>query len=121
MFGAIGGDAESVTEPDNVEVNFSFSPDDWRDRPASEGWEESGTITVRIEEPYSQWETGPSLVSMFQLPDDIDPTSVDIQEFDIDDAGNSVRGTARFVDPIAGMMGGDIVAVDGTFEFTCPD
>jgi hypothetical protein len=121
LFGAIGGDAASVTEPDNVEVSFDFSPDDWQERPASEGWEENGSVTLRSEEPYLQWETGPSLIELFNLPAGLDPAAIDITSFDIDDSGRSVQGEAIFIEVTALLTGAEVVPTPGTFAFSCPE
>ena len=85
--GAIGADAVSVSEPDNVDVNFSFSPENWQDRPASEGWTETGTARLDVDDPYQQWESGPSLLEVFNLPnpndscEDRDSAAVSPQSF----------------------------------------
>jgi hypothetical protein len=121
LFGAIGGSAESVTEPDNVEVTFDFSPDDWRERPASEGWEENGSITLRSEEPYLQWETGPSLLELYNLPAGIEAAAIDITTFDIDDTGSSVQGEAVFLEIVSIITGAAAEPTTGTFAFSCPD
>ncbi len=120
-FGAIGGAAESVTEPENVEVNFSFSPDDWQQRPASEGWDENGSVTLRSEDPYLQWETGPSELEFYNLPAGLDPATIDITRFDIADSGRSVQGEAVFVEIAVLFTGAEPVPTPGTFAFTCPD
>jgi hypothetical protein len=121
LFGAIGGNAESVTEPDNVEVNFDFSPEDWQERAASEGWEENGAITLRSEEPYLQWETGVSALELYNLPAGTDAAALDITSFDIDDAGQSVQGEAVFLDIVTIITGGAAEPTPGTFAFSCPE
>jgi len=118
MFGALSANAVSVTEPDNLSAHFEFSPADWRQRNASEGWEEAGTITVRSDDPYNQWETGLSAVSGYNLGG-LDPTSIDITSLEITPGGRGARGEARFVEMRA-LMGGNAAPIPGSFEFNCP-
>jgi len=118
MFGALSANAVSVTEPDNLSAHFEFSPADWRQRDASEGWEEAGTITVRSDNPYNQWESGLSAVSGYNLGS-LDPTSIDITSLEITPGGRGARGEARFVEMRA-LMGGNAVPTTGLFEFNCP-
>jgi len=118
MFGALSANAVSVTEPDNLSAHFEFAPADWRQRDASEGWEEAGTITVRSDDPYNQWESGLSAVSGYNLGD-LDAKSIDITSLEITPGGRGARGEARFVEMRA-LMGGNAVPTTGLFEFNCP-
>ena len=118
MFGALSGSAVSASEPDNVSVTFEFSPVDWRARDASDGWEETGTVRVRSDDPYNQWETGPSAVEMYNLGG-LDPESLDITSLEIAPNGRSARGEAAFIEMRA-VMAGTPEAVPGAFEFSCP-
>ena len=119
--GAIGADAVSVSEPDNVDVNFSFSPENWQDRPASEGWTETGTARLDVDDPYQQWESGPSLLEVFNLPAGFNAADFDIITLDIADDGQSASGTANFVEINSLLSGGDVMKATGTFAFTCPN
>lgn len=118
MAGALGGQATGTDQTDNIRVNFDFSPQDWKRRPASEGWDETGSVTLRSEEPYLQWSSGPSAVDGFNLQG-IDPTSLDITALEISADGRSARGKARFLD-VQRLMRGEANVVDGSFEFVCP-
>lgn len=118
MFGALSGSAASIIEPDNVSVTFEFSPADWRERDASEGWEETGTVRVRSDDPYNQWETGPSAVEMYNLRG-LDPESLDITSLEIASNGRSARGEAVFID-INSVMAGAPEVLPGAFQFSCP-
>lgn len=120
MFGAVAGSGVGVDDPENLEVSFDFSPDDWQDRPASEGWESNGAITVRSEEPYLQWETGGEvLAGVFNLPAGIDAADLDITSYDIDEGSSTVTGEATFLELNAVMTGGG-EPTDGSFELSCP-
>lgn len=118
MFGALSGSAVSTSEPDNVSVSFEFSPVDWRERNASEGWEETGTTRIRSEDPYNQWLTGPSAVEMYNLGG-LDPESLDIMSLEIAPNGRSARGEAMFIEYRA-LIAGTPEALPGAFEFSCP-
>lgn len=120
MFGALGGVAEGVEDPENVEVTFDFSPEDWQERDASEGWETAGGITVRSEEPYEQWETGQDNVFGFNLPAGVDGSEIDVTAIDIDAEAQTVRGEATFIDLMA-VMAGEAEPVAGSFAFSCPE
>ena len=121
MAGAMGGDAVSVSEPDNVSISFSFSPEDWQDRNASEGWSETGSVRLDNDEPYLQWATGISSFEGFNLPDGIAAADLDITAIDISDDGRSARGEAMFAEVNSLFTGGDVLTATGSFEFTCPD
>jgi hypothetical protein len=118
MFGAVSGKAVSVTEPGNVSVNFEFSPVGWRERDASEGWEEAGSVSVDSEDPYNQWMTGQSLVRDYNLVG-MDAATFDITSLDAADNGRSVRGQAVFLEYRA-LLSGVPEPVPGTFQFSCP-
>lgn len=118
MAGALGGQAAGSDQPDNISVSFDFSPQGWKQRPASEGWEETGSVTLRSKEPYLQWSSGPSTVDGFNLKG-IDPATLDITALEISTDGRSARGQARFLD-VEGLMRGEANVVDGRFEFSCP-
>ncbi len=118
MFGALSGSAVSTSEPDNVSVSFDFAPADWRERDVSEGWEETGTITIRSDDPYNQWETGLSAVGMYNLGG-MAPESLDITSLQVAPNVRSARGEAVFIDMQA-VMAGAPQATSGAFEFSCP-
>lgn len=120
MAGAIGADAVSVSEPDNVSADFSFSPEDWQDRPASEGWTETGTVRLDSDDPYLQWESGASTFEFFNLPAGVSATDYDITSLDISDDGQSASGTANFVEINTLLGGTDTTPIPGSFAFTCP-
>ncbi len=120
MFGAIGGDGVSVSEPDNVDVSFSFSPEDWAERDESEGWTEKGTVRLDSDDPYLQWESGQSLLEMYNLPDGVELTKLDITSYDIADDGQSVTGEAIFMELTSMMSGTGTEPIAGTFSFSCP-
>lgn len=121
MAGAIAADAVSVSEPDNVDVDFSFSPEDWQERNASEGWTETGTVRLDIDDPYQQWVSGAGSLEGFNLPAGATATDFEITAIDISDDGQSARGEATFVEVNALLTDGDYVATPGSFEFTCPN
>jgi hypothetical protein len=118
MFGALSGQAVSASEPDNVFVTFEFSPADWRERDVSEGWEETGTVRIRSDDPYNQWETGISAVGMYNLGG-MAPESLDITSLEVAPNGRSARGEAVFIEMKA-VVAGAPQAVSGAFEFSCP-
>jgi hypothetical protein len=120
LAGALGGRFEGVDEPDNVRGDFSFSPDDWESRDASEGWEEPGSVTLRVEDPYLQWETGASLVEGYNLPDGVSADEIVVSSFDIDEQALSVRGKATFFEVNSLFAGSATEPAYGTFEFNCP-
>lgn len=119
LFGAITGGAVSVTEPENVDVSFDFSPEDWNER-ASEGWVENGTIRLDSEDPYLQWETGRSQLELFTLPDGLEYGDVDITSYDISDDLQSVSGEAQFIELNAMLSGATSTPTSGSFSFSCP-
>lgn len=119
MFGAMAGNGHATNDPDNVEVAFDLSPQDWQDRDPSEGWEMAGAITLSIEEPYHQWETGGALVELFDLPDGLKADDVDIVSHQIDERTSTATGTASFIDLGAVLAGGG-TPVEGSFELSCP-
>ncbi len=119
MSGAIAGAGVSVTEPENIEVTFDFSPQDWADR-TSEGWTENGTVRIDSEEPYRQWESGQSLLELYNLPDGLDRSALDITSYTIADDGQSVTGEATFIELTALMSGAEVKPIPGTFSFSCP-
>ncbi len=119
-FGAVAGNGVGVEDPDNTEVAFDFAPDDWRDRPASEGWESDGAITVRSEEPYLQWETGGEVLASFNLPAGIDAADLTISSYEIDEGTSTVTGEAVFLEVNAVMAGTAAEPTEGSFELSCP-
>lgn len=118
-FGVLGGSAVSTQKPDNIKVNFEFSPANWRERPETEGWTETGTISLRSENPYAQWESGLSLVSGYNLGS-LDPASLDITSVEFSADGRSARGEANFLS-VDSIMKGDPSTSVGSFEFSCPE
>ena len=120
LAGAIAADAVSVSEPDNIDVSFSFSPEDWKERDASEGWTETGTVRLDSDDPYQQWESGAGSFEGFNLPAGTTATDFDITALDISDDGQSARGEGIFVEINALLGGGDAAPTPGSFEFTCP-
>lgn len=120
MFGAIGGDGVSVSEPDNVSITFEFSPEDWNERDESEGWSENGTVRLDSDDPYRQWESGQSLLELYNLPDGVELSELDITSYDISDDGQSVTGEATFIELTSVMTGTEPGPIPGTFSFSCP-
>jgi hypothetical protein len=116
---AVTGRAVSVSEPDNFNVNFNFSPEDWRDR-SSEGWTDPGNVRVDIVDREQQWESGARAFEGYALSDGVDPASFQITAVDITDDGQSASGQATFVDLNALLADGNSTATPGSFEFTCP-
>ncbi len=120
MFDTIGGDAVSVSEPDNIDVSFEFYPEDWRERDPSEGWTEDGTLRVDSEDPYLQWEAGPSSFELYNLPAGVSAEDFSITSYDISDDGQSVTGEAQFGE-LNALLGGTMTEpTTGTFSFSCP-
>ena len=118
--GAIAAGAVAVDEPDNVDVSIELSPEDWRDRPASEGWTSDGSVRLDIEEPYQQWEAGVEALELYNLPAGLAPVDFAITSYDVSDDGQSVRGEAVFVS-VDGLFRGDAVEpTPGSFSITCP-
>lgn len=120
MFGAIGGSAVSVSEPDNIEVTFEFSPENWSERDSSEGWTEDGTLRIDSEDPYLQWEAGPSSFEQYNLPAGVSAQDFSITAYDISDDGQSVTGEAQFGELNGLLAGTNTDVTTGTFSFSCP-
>lgn len=120
MAGAIGGRFVGVDDAANVSGNFTFSPNDWESRDAGEGWTDAGSLTLRSDDPYLQWETGQELVEGYNLPAGVTADQLAVTEYRIDEDAPSVRGTAGFLDVNALMTGTATEPVTGTFELTCP-
>lgn len=100
--------------------SFNFSPEDWPQHNASEGWTEPGTVQLDSEDPYLQWVSGPSLFEGCNLPAKIDAATIDITGYDIGDDGQGVAGDARFVELNAALGGTPSESSLGTFSFSCP-
>ena len=120
MAGAMGGRFKGVDDPDNVSGDFSFSPDDWETRNSSEGWTEPGSLTLRVEEPYLQWESGVSLIEVYNLPAGVTAEDVVVTRFEIDEQTLSVQGEATFLEVNSLMTGSATPPSAGTFAFACP-
>ena len=120
LAGAIGADAVSVSEPDNVDVSFSFSPEDWQERDPQEGWTDTGTVRLNSDDPYQQWEAGASAFDGLNLPEGTTADDFDITSLDISDDSQSAQGEANFVEINAMFADGEAVPTPGSFEFTCP-
>lgn len=120
LAGALGGQGQSVDDPDNVDVNFEFQPEDWEDRNASEGWDDTASIRLDSEEPYLQWETGLSALRDYNLPAGLTADDTPVTSFDISDDGQTVTGEAQFVDINALFSGQTPKIMAGTFSFSCP-
>jgi hypothetical protein len=121
LAGAIGAEAVAVDEPDNVSVSISLSPDDWRDRPASEGWTANGSLRLDIEEPYQQWEAGVEAVELYNLPDGLTPEDFAIASYVVSDDGQSAKGEAAFVSVDSLLRTEGIEPTPGSFAVTCPE
>lgn len=120
MSGAISGRATSVSEPDNVDVNFSFSPENWSDRDDAADWGENGTVRLDRDDPYEQWESGASIFEGFNLPAGVQATDFTVTSYDVSDDGQSVTGEARFVEVNALLGGKASEPTAGSFAFSCP-
>ena len=118
--GAISGGGVSVSEPDNVDVTFEFPPADWAERPPSQGWTDNPTIRLDSEEPYQQWNAGPTQVEGYNLPDGLKATDMAITNVDIAADGQSVTGEGQFIDVNAIFAGKEAKPTAGTFSFSCP-
>ena len=118
--GALGASAIGADQPDNVIFDVSLSPDDWRDRPANEGWTSNGSVVVEIQEPYRQWESGGDALEFFAFPDGFGPEDFVITSYDISDDGRSAVGEATFLDLEALLFGTPIEPTPGSFSITCP-
>lgn len=120
LAGALGGGGESVDDPDNVDVTFEFQPEDWEDRDASEGWTNMASIRLDSEDPYLSWQTGASALQDYNLPTGMTPEDSAITSFDTSDDGQTVTGTAQFVE-INALFAGQVPEIAaGTFSFSCP-
>lgn len=118
MFGILGGDGQGVDHED-LYLTFDFSPEDWQDRPATEGWEGAGSIQLGSDDPYVQWETGDEL--RWLNLEGVDVDELVISSFTIDERSQSVRGEATFIDLAAHFdPSRDAEPTAATFEFNCP-
>jgi len=120
LAGAIGADAVAVDEPDNVTVSISLSPEDWRDRPESEGWTANGSLRLDIDEPYQQWESGIEALEGYTLPPGQAREDFAIESYDVADDGMSVEGEATFVAVDELLLGDPVEPTSGSFSITCP-
>lgn len=120
LAGAIGGQAVSVSDPNNVEVSFEFPPEDWAERPASEGWSDSAAVRIDSEDPELQWQTGAESSEGFNLPAGMTAQDVAVTSFDIADDGSSVAGEGQFIELNALFAGTLTESTKGTFAFSCP-
>lgn len=119
MAGAIGGRFVGADDPDNISGDYSFAPQDWQSRPQTEGWEETGDVSLKIEDPYTQWETGYSRLQDFNFPAGITAEDLVVTAAEIDATGSVVSGEAMFVDTVT-LFSGDSAPTPGTFQFSCP-
>ncbi|MFN3218078.1 MAG: hypothetical protein ACE367_16400 [Acidimicrobiales bacterium] len=120
LAGAIAADAVAVDEPDNVTVSISLSPEDWRDRPESEGWTANGTVRLDIDEPFQQWESGIEAFEGLTLPPGQAREDFAIESYDVADDGMSVEGEATFVAVDELLLGDPVEPTPGSFAITCP-
>lgn len=127
MAGAMGGEAESVTEPDNVEVSFELPPDDWADSKTIGLLGHSGLIRVSIEDAYLEWVTSPQNAEELNLPDGVNASDVAVTDFVVSDDGQTMEGKATFIEvrkrspkSNPGIPEDATPAETGTFSFSCP-
>lgn len=113
-YGVLAGTAVSLSDPDNVQVQFAVSPENWQEA----GLDEAGTINFIA--PPAQWVTGQSKFAGYTMPDGVDVASLGITSFEVSDDGQSVMGEATFFE-FGQLLGGTPVEpVQGSFEFSCP-
>ncbi|MGB3409881.1 MAG: hypothetical protein WBA45_01685 [Microthrixaceae bacterium] len=128
MAGAMGGDAESVTEPDNVEVYFELPPDDWADSKTIELLDHSGLIRVSIEDSYLEWVANPQGAEELNLPDGATASEIAVTDLVVSDDGQTMEGKATFLEvrrrtPKSNptrIPEDDTPTETGTFSFSCP-
>ncbi len=120
LAGALSGGGVSVSDPDNVDVTFEFPPEDWAERPKSQGWTDNPTIRLDSADPYLQWNAGPTQVEGYNLPDGLKATDLAITNVDIADDGQSVTGEGQFIEVNALFAGKEAKPTAGTFSFSCP-
>ncbi len=116
MMGTISGVAESVTEPDNVEVYFELPPNDWSDSESIEALDHAGMIKLSIENPYTRWATGHSDIAVMNLPSGLDAAGIVLTERDVAEDLQNMQGKGTFVE----VFGTTDEHRIGTFTFSCP-
>ena len=96
---------------------FNIAPEDWAE---SAGSDEAGSIQYS-ESLAVSWTTGQHrYIDDYQLPADVDPSSIAITSYDIADDGQSVTGEATFYDLNALVYETPVPPEAGTFAFACP-
>ncbi|HTO01749.1 MAG TPA: hypothetical protein VL068_13850, partial [Microthrixaceae bacterium] len=118
MFGAIGGDGVSVSEPDNVEVYFELPPDDWSDTKSIERLGHTGMVRVEIEDTDLRWVSGSPELEGWKLPDGIKASDAALTERNVTNDGRTMEGRATFVEMNSPSTSPN--PVSGTFSFSCP-
>lgn len=123
----VGGDAESVTEPNNVQVYFEFPPNDWTDSEAIENLGHTGLVKLRIEDVYANWVTSPTEVEDMNLPHGVDAADVVVTELNVSADGQTMEGKATFLEVNQRSLQQNPRTADddrpteaGYFSFSCP-
>lgn len=118
LFGAISGEGESASEPDNVSVRFEFTPDDWSDSKSIELMGHPGMIEMRVEDPYLHWMTGSLMLDDLTLPDGVAPSDAKVTERHVTEDGQTMEGKATFVEVNQNVETSN--PDTGSFNFSCP-
>jgi hypothetical protein len=105
--GAMGASSIGNVDPD---VRIDLPPEDWET--SAQEWEPP-SVSLSIDDPYTQWIAGGDLV--IQLPK-YKPGTSQVDGFTTD--GYHATGTATFVD--IAIPTEELTPVTGSFEVTCP-
>jgi hypothetical protein len=119
IFDAVNGRAVGTGDAEAVKVVFNLSPEDWQDRGDNFGYEDAGSIQY-IESQTPSWSTGLNYIGDYEIPADVDVTTLGISSYDISDDGQSVSGEATFYDLNALVYATPVAPETGSFAFACP-
>lgn len=116
IMGTIRGEAESVTEPDNVEVYLELPPNDWSDKKSMDMLDHAGMVRLEIEDSYVKWVTGHSSIEVPNLPKGLQDAGIVLSERNVSKDLQSMEGKGTFVE-VNGTTDEEKL---GTFSFSCP-
>jgi hypothetical protein len=119
LFGAVNGRAIGADDPQAVKVVFNISPEDWQEQGDSSGFDDAGSVQF-IESQTPSWSTGLNYIGDYEIPADVDASTLGISSFDISDDGQSVSGDATFYDLDALVYATPVAPETGSFAFACP-
>ncbi len=127
ILGMISGEAESVTEPENVTVNFEAIPNDWSDSKSIDMVGHTGYVALSIENPWKRWKTGQLASEGLNLPPGVSTADLVVTDRDLSADGQDFTGKATFLETnlrspstAPRVAEDDTPAESGSFSFSCP-